>query len=84
MKKYKVIITPEALDDIINISNYIFSKSKNKFVAQKIYDLLVSSCNSLNILPYIYQIIFDDIRRVNIKWYWIFYEILEKENIVII
>ncbi len=84
MHKYLVKITPEAIDDIVYISNYIHSKSKNIFISKKFYDLLISSCNSLHILPYIYQIIFDNIRRLNIKWYWIFYEIYEEEKKIII
>jgi hypothetical protein len=63
MQEYKIKITPDALEDIVNISNYIYKKSKNKIISQKIYDLLISSCNSLSILPHIYQIIFDNIRR---------------------
>jgi len=45
MKKYKVKITPDALDDIINISNYIFEISKDKEISLKIFDLLISNCN---------------------------------------
>jgi len=84
MKKYNIQITPDALNDIINISNYIFDKSKNIFISKKVYNLLISWCNSLEILPYIYQIQFDNIRRLLVKNYSIFYEILEEDNKVII
>jgi len=84
MQKYNVQISPEALDDIVNISNYIHIKSRNKFISMKIYNLLISSCNSLEIFPQIYQVIFDNIRRLTIKSYSIFYEIYENKREIII
>ena len=84
MQKYSLEISPEALDDIVKISNYIHMKSRNKSISMKIYNLLISTCNSLEILLYIYQIKFDEIRVLSIKSYNIFYEILENKNEVII
>ena len=82
MKNYSVEISPEALSDIVEIVNYIFNKSKNKEISFKIYDLLISKCNSLELFPEIYQILFDDIRRLVIKPYSIFYEIIEDKIII--
>jgi len=84
MQNYTVNISPESLEDIINISNYIHKKSRNKFISTKIYNLLISTCNSLEILPQIYQIQFDEVRRISIKSYNIFYEILEYKKEIII
>ena len=84
MQEYNVKISPEALKDIVNISNYIYEKSRNIFTSKKIYNLLISTCNSLENLPQIYQIQFDEIRRIPIKSYNIFYEIFESKKEVII
>jgi len=82
MKNYIVEISPEALEDIIETVNYIYLKSKNKEISLKIYDLLISKCNSLEVFPEIYQILFDDIRRIVVKPYSIFYEINDDKIII--
>ena len=82
MKNYNVEISPEALNDIVDIVNFIYKKSRNKEVSLQIYDLLISKCNSLELFPEIYQILFDNIRRLVVNPYSIFYEIIWDKVII--
>lgn len=84
MKIYNVNILDDAFEDIVNISNYIFEVSFDNNISSKIYDLIFASCYSLNFLPYRFEIIFDDIRILNIKSYRIFYTVDEKSKKVVI
>jgi len=81
---YKVITLEEAYNDIENIYNYISLKSKNISIWKEIADMIFWAINSLNFLPYRYQKSFNNIRKLNVKSYSIFYIISEDTKEVII
>jgi hypothetical protein len=56
---YKVIIQPEIDDRIVEISNFIYSKTYSSKISTKVYNELYSSIKKLNFLPYMYQEYFE-------------------------
>lgn len=51
MKAYRVVLTPEALDQVRAIERYIAAASGYPTIAQRYVDALVSFCESLATFP---------------------------------
>lgn len=85
--EYNVKITDKALNDIENIYNYIANVLLNIDGAIKQYNKLSNSISSLNMFPERHRIINlyngDDLRRMIVDNYSIFYIIKEDKVIIV-
>ncbi len=90
MTNYKVKIIPKALQDIENIYKYIKDEFKEIDIARKTVEILEEEILGLNKIPYrgamrkCGEFAYKGYRQIFIKKFTIVYQIIEKNNEVII
>ena len=87
---YKVFISKPAENDMLDIVQYISSILDAPVTASKMLDNFINAVDSLNKMPYGYQLVDDErlsslgYRKMPVKNYFIFFTIDEKNRRVII
>ena len=87
---YKVFISKPAENDMLDIVQYISSILDAPVTASKMLDNIINAVDSLNKMPYGYQLVDDErlsslgYRKMPVKNYFIFFTIDEKNRRVII
>ncbi len=87
-KKYKIIILPEAQQDIRNIILYIAFKLASPYTALNLQKSFEEAINSLSTMPERYKTLDEEpwkskgIRRFQVKSYFIYYIVTESDNSV--
>ena len=87
-KIYKIIILPEAQQDIRNIVLYIAIELASPYTALNLQDTFEEAINSLSTMPERYKTLDEEpwkskgIRRFQVKSYFIYYLVNKSENIV--
>lgn len=90
MDDYRITLTERAKDDIIDIGDYIAFTLLEPDISNKFIKGLRKSISQLKSFPYRYPLIQDDIlqsqgvRCMPYKNYYIFYEVVESMQIIII
>jgi len=84
MKKFKIIILPEAKNDIENILIYLLNENVWKTLVYRIKNIIYSSIFWLEYFPEKCSFYIEDYRRLLVKAYSIFYKIDENNKKVII
>ena len=82
MKIYQVIYSQLSTEDLFNIVNYISNILENESAASNISQLLLTNINSLTYLPYRFMVYKNDIRKMVVKRYSVFYIVDESNNSV--
>ena len=84
MKKYKIIWSPKAFNDLDNIYNYIKYYLKEPYIANNISYILINSISELNYFPERYTRIPNlenkNVRKLSISDYIIIYEVNTVNN----
>lgn len=82
---YEIEIPPIVVNDIQELSDYIYRFSFDADMSRKIYDDLYKKIFSLNFLPNRYETYIWEYRRIIVQWsYKIFYKIDEDHRKIII
>lgn len=85
MKKYKVLMTQPAANDLKGISDYIVRELREPTIAQKLVSKIKAAVMSLEQMPTRHALVSDEklpfqgIRKLMVDNYIIFYVISEKE-----
>ena len=85
-KKYKIIILPEAQQDIRNTVLYIAIELASPYTALELQDSFEEAINSLSTMPKRYRTLDEEpwkskeIRRFQVKSYYIYYIVTESDN----
>lgn len=80
---FNIIIREQAKMDLINIIDYISILIQNPHSANKISSLIIESLKSLEMFPYRHLIVIENIRKMNINNFNIYYKV-EKDNVIIL
>ena len=81
---YNIKILSIVDENLLNIFDYILENTYDIWISENIINHIYWAIYSLNFLPYRYQVVFENIRVINVKWYKIFYEIDENKKTIII
>jgi len=82
---YNIEIKKSVLEDLNEISDYIFRFSFSQETANKIYDEIMGKILSLKIFPYMFPVFENEFRVMTVrKKYRVFYKINENQKTVII
>lgn len=90
MKKYRIQLTPIAEQDISAIGDYITNRLLQPDISYNLIKILSKSIASLKSFPYKYPLVQDyylstqGIRYMQVKNYYIFYKILEENQVIVI
>ena len=90
MMSYKVVITPKAKGQITDIFDYITCELHSPGAAKKLFDRMMQAIQSLDTFPKRFAALDleeaypEEIRRVMVKNYSIFYTIQEEETVVVL
>lgn len=90
MNDYRVTLTQQAKDDIISIGDYIAFTLLEPDISRNFIKGLRNSILQLKLLPYKFPLVQDDIlqsqgiRYMPYKNYYIFYEVIEIMQVVIV
>ena len=90
MKKYNIVLTKRAKDDIIDVGDYIAYTLLEPNTAYKFVTGLRKAINDLMMFPDRFEVIDDEvlvsqqIRCMPYKNYYVFYEIIEAMDTVIV
>lgn len=90
LKKYTVIITPQAQEQIQQIINYIIFSIKAPDAAFRLMDLIENKINTLDSFPERIAVIENEpwhsqgLRKLSAKNYFIYFWIDEKQSAVIV
>ena len=76
---FNIIISELADEDIEWIGGYVYDISRDKLVAINLKDQIYSTIFSLKFLPRRYQVLYKELRSVNIKSYIVIYRIQWKD-----
>ena len=82
---YYIDVIPDAHEDILNLTEYIYRMSFDVSISEKIKNLIYEKIYTLNFMPWKFQKILWDYRVAMVwKKYKIFYRIDEKKKIVVV
>ena len=90
MNNYRITLTQRAKDDIIDIGDYISYTLSEPDTSRKFINGLRNSISQLKLSPYKFPLVQDDIlqsqgiRCMPYKNYYIFYEVIEIMQVVIV
>lgn len=82
MKVYQVIYSQLSIEDLFSIDDYISNILQNESAANNISQTLLTNIGSLSYLPYRYMVYKNDIRKMVVKRYSVFYTVDEPNNSV--
>ena len=82
MKIYRVIYSQFSIEDLLNIDGYISNILQNESAANNISQTLLTNIGSLSYLPYRHMVYKNDIRKMVVKRYSVFYTVDESNNSV--
>ncbi|MHB8126085.1 MAG: type II toxin-antitoxin system RelE/ParE family toxin [Desulfitobacteriaceae bacterium] len=90
MKKYSVLMTQTATEDLNSIALYITDELRETFIAKKLVGNIKEVVMSLEQMPTRHSLLTDEnlavqgIRKITVDNYIVFYIVSEKDNIVTI
>lgn len=88
MKQYKIFMTEPAVDDLQKIVVYISNELREPSIARKLLGKIKEATMSLSDMPMRYALVSDerltlqDVRKLMVDIYIVFYIISEKEKLV--
>lgn len=90
MDSYKIIITPDAENDLLELRNYITEVLRSRETAKRYIHTIRTEIGSLSKIPARYKPVDDEpwhsrgIRRIIVKNFFVYYRIDEEEKMVFI
>lgn len=88
MEMYKISVLPRAIKSLINIEDYIFEKLRSPEAAENTVTAISKAINGLDFMPQRYATLpgdfleRDNVRRMQVKKYFVYYSIDEDTKIV--